>query len=1511
MSEPELSASEEGIFAAESSNQSASPSKPSRGTNKRGRGKSKRSRKLSSDNDSSSNGLHVSSLKHVGKFRYLSNLTQTENSEADHAKPVASRGKRGNGRGRGRGRSSSNHMTSSLNTSESTNQVSRSGRRIKPNNRWAPDADFDPGPVNKVLPVRQRTAAIKSAKTIPHDKLVSHQHCGKEINAGIAEDLAAIGEPVKQNDSICEDRLVDDGNEIKQRVEEDQVHLPTINSLFETSEANHKNPAVEGENTEKFDEKINFLIPEEVKLSHDTTSTVLVVQDLTTEELDVVLHPPEISVEVVCSNECDEKHILEEEQMKSPTDYVSMQTEPSSNVLTSSQVVSDITENLNLEVTREISLPECNKEVLIHVYASDSTSSEREDSSQGLAVKDNVTEQLYNSSAGNTPRRDDESFDAQSVLISPKPVKVKSRWRRTSELEQVVGRNGNSDQSSCNNSPCSMSPKAGCSLPPLSDTRDSEGKTQLELGENIAIIQERLKSFEIVEENQYLTSRNTSKEVKRMLCDCSLTKEEIARGELGCGEDCINRLLMIECGPRCQLGVRCTNKRFQKRQYAKIEVFNTEKKGVGLRALQDMDPGDFIIEYVGEVIDPREFHRRAKDYAREKNKHYYFMALKSDAIIDATQQGNVSRFINHSCDPNAETQKWTVNGDLRVGFFARKTLKHGDEVTFDYQFQRYGKEAQRCYCESANCRGWIGEDPEKEDKNRDKKEKRDREKRKSRNVFREEVNTIDLESEIERLVTLGVKNRTETLNLSRLMVRVEDFEARKNILTVLRNSEQACRRLFLDYHGLKLLWGWMVDASSLGQSSENLQFKLDLLSTLSSLPVPNKTMLLDSKLISIVEKWSTVSESPSTVEVPKPENSTETEEMVENQMELPNQIISMASQLLDSWSNLKEVFRIPKRERIEKMKEHEREADKEWNMIPDVADQLNKQSSYDRRPNNQHRMDSVYREPKEREKLKRLRDSPDRENRKMPRLEVDNISKEERRRLFALKVAQQDEELRARKCQADVWRRHLEKCLAFGVEPAITPFDCEATPFLASASPGYSIGLPQVIWDPVLGVWQPCSDELGSSSANLSALTPLSETSSTNQAKVSNEPPLLHLVIPKGYNPTIMGPLVMDFDLCKHEGSGVPYVPASLVVPLENDSFHTGPSLGDSTEVPLLPFKLPSFWRHAMDERGRIYYYHVRLRLAQWEPPTAEVDTPDFSSEEEEEVEDAIEPVTSTAVVDSAANSISQNSKEQERERRRSLLCREKIISPRSEFEKSDDAQRYRELKERVLRQKLARIRERGLWIEETKTEEKTKSREKERRKLNEKEKQKMRKRAKEKYKRSLLKVDGRKKTKEPSAKDKVEAAGIDEKDGEAVVNGEGNDIGGERYMMEGSLDDYMLIGEAEDEAGEQERNRNVSANTVRKIKDAFRMKISSDIVNILNPYRRPDCKLGRITCTDDFKHLARKMTHFVLAKELKHCRNIQDLVVNDSVKHKAKDFIKKYMAKFGPAYKRGNDEDA
>lgn len=39
-------------------------------------------------------------------------------------------------------------------------------------------------------------------------------------------------------------------------------------------------------------------------------------------------------------------------------------------------------------------------------------------------------------------------------------------------------------------------------------------------------------------------------------------------------------------------------------------------------------------------------------------------------VIDAGPKGNLSRFMNHSCAPNCETQKWTANGDVRVGLFA-------------------------------------------------------------------------------------------------------------------------------------------------------------------------------------------------------------------------------------------------------------------------------------------------------------------------------------------------------------------------------------------------------------------------------------------------------------------------------------------------------------------------------------------------------------------------------------------------------------------------------------------------------------------------------------------------------------------------------------------------------------------------------------------------------------------------------------------------------------------------
>lgn len=63
-----------------------------------------------------------------------------------------------------------------------------------------------------------------------------------------------------------------------------------------------------------------------------------------------------------------------------------------------------------------------------------------------------------------------------------------------------------------------------------------------------------------------------------------------------------------------------------------------------------------------------------------------------------------------------------------------------------------------------------------------------------------------------------------------------------------------------------------------------------------------------------------------------------------------------------------------------------------------------------------------------------------------------------------------------------------------------------------------------------------------------------------------------------------------------------------------------------------------------------------------------------------------------------------------------------------------------------------------------------------------------------------------------------------------------------------------------------KEMTTDLNSESSRKIKETFRSNMAGVMVSILNHYRKPECKEGRITNTEDFKHLARKVINYLFA---------------------------------------------
>ncbi|XP_063733238.1 histone-lysine N-methyltransferase, H3 lysine-36 specific isoform X2 [Eleginops maclovinus] len=212
-------------------------------------------------------------------------------------------------------------------------------------------------------------------------------------------------------------------------------------------------------------------------------------------------------------------------------------------------------------------------------------------------------------------------------------------------------------------------------------------------------------------------------------CNCKASDEN----PCGIDSECINRMLMYECHPQvCAAGERCQNQAFTKRQYTPVEIFRTLGCGWGLVGVSDIKKGAFVSEYVGEVIDEEECRARIKHAQENDICNFYMLTLDKDRIIDAGPKGNKARFMNHSCQPNCETQKWTVNGDTRVGLFALQDIQQGVELKFNYNLECLGNGKTACKCGASNCSGFLGVRPKNQPSAEKLKLKEGRRKKKTK-----------------------------------------------------------------------------------------------------------------------------------------------------------------------------------------------------------------------------------------------------------------------------------------------------------------------------------------------------------------------------------------------------------------------------------------------------------------------------------------------------------------------------------------------------------------------------------------------------------------------------------------------------------------------------------------------------------------------------------------------------------------------------------------------------------
>ncbi|KAI0488900.1 hypothetical protein KFK09_028739 [Dendrobium nobile] len=186
----------------------------------------------------------------------------------------------------------------------------------------------------------------------------------------------------------------------------------------------------------------------------------------------------------------------------------------------------------------------------------------------------------------------------------------------------------------------------------------------------------------------------------------------------------INAWLHINGQKSCMRGVKpaCSDVEYDLRKeyiryklskgWKRLVVYKSGIHALGLYTSQFIARGAMVVEYVGEIVGLRVADKREIEYQSGRRLQCksacYFFRIDKEHIIDATRKGGIARFVNHSCLPNCVAKIISIKNEKKVVFFAERDINPGEEITYDYHFNREdeGKKIP-CFCNSKNCRRYL------------------------------------------------------------------------------------------------------------------------------------------------------------------------------------------------------------------------------------------------------------------------------------------------------------------------------------------------------------------------------------------------------------------------------------------------------------------------------------------------------------------------------------------------------------------------------------------------------------------------------------------------------------------------------------------------------------------------------------------------------------------------------------------------------------------------------------